>query len=327
MILGLSALVFGTTAFLPAEVVMPKAPVLVAKSSGFDVSAHIKAGLQSRNRMNKARPANTPQIEAESFSSYPNLAVSAALINRALNREYWVEEGAHFDPEFNGRLVQSIQEPFLLARGIKEVVSVGVSDYAGSDARRMQNINATIAKFDGHIIKRGETFSFNELLGEVTEEAGFAYARVLRNSTNAWGLGGGVCQISTNVFRAALNAGLTIDDRRSHSVRFDKYEPAGLDATIYIGVQDLKFTNNTPGDLLMKFAMREEKMVTVLYGTNDTRQVSLEKTKHWEGYDGRLSAHWQRFVNFAESAEEATFTSSYRPLVIEEEVEEVASDE
>lgn len=316
MILGLSALVFGATALLSSDTQEPS--VLMAKSSGFDVSAHIKAGLQERNRMSNAKSANTPQIKAELFSSYSNLSVSAALINRALNQEYWLEEGAHFDPKFNRRLVQNIYEPFLLERGIKEVVSVGVSDYAGSDARRMKNINVTIAKFDGYIIKRGEQFSFNELLGEVTEEEGFTYARVLRNGANAWGLGGGVCQISTNVFRAALNAGLTIDDRRSHSVRFKKYEPAGLDATIYIGVQDLKFTNNTPGDILMKFAMRDEKLVTIFYGTNDTRQVSLEKTKHWEGYDGRLSTHWQRLVDFAESSEEATFTSSYRPLVTEE---------
>lgn len=316
MILGLSALVFGATALLPSDTREPS--VLMAKSSGFDVSAHIKARLQERNRMSNAKSANTPQIKAELFSSYSNLSVSAALINRALNQEYWLEEGAHFDPKFNRRLVQNIYEPFLLERGIKEVVSVGVSDYAGSDARRMKNINVTIAKFDGYIIKRGEQFSFNELLGEVTEEEGFTYARVLRNGANAWGLGGGVCQISTNVFRAALNAGLTIDDRRSHSVRFKKYEPAGLDATIYIGVQDLKFTNNTPGDILMKFAMRDEKLVTIFYGTNDTRQVSLEKTKHWEGYDGRLSTHWQRLVDFAESSEEATFTSSYRPLVTEE---------
>ncbi len=320
MLLGLSALIFGTTPLLSRDV-REESAVLTAKSSGFDVSAHIKAQLQDRNRINNAKPASTPQIKAELFSSYSNLSVSAALINRALNSEYWEEEGTHFDPEFNTRLVQSINEPFLLQRGIKEVISVGISDYSGSSARRMKNINATIAKFDGYIIRQGEQFSFNKLLGEVTEEEGFTYARVLRNSANAWGLGGGVCQISTNIFRAALNAGLTIDDRRSHSVRFDKYEPAGLDATIYIGVQDLKFTNNTPGDILMKFAMRDEKLVTIFYGTKDTRQVSLEKTKHWEGYDGRLSTHWKRSVQFAESEEEETFTSNYRPLVTEEDKE------
>jgi hypothetical protein len=318
MILGLTALVFsvGTT---PPDLVKP------VQNTSFDISAHIKAQLQERNRMSKSKPANSPEVEPEAFTAYPQLDVSAALINRALNRDYWVNEGAHFDPAFNGRLKQNIQEPFLNERGINEVLSVGVSDYAGSDARRMQNINATIAKFDGHIIKRGETFSFNELLGSVSEEEGFTYARVLRNSANAWGLGGGVCQISTNVFRAALNAGLTIDERRAHSVRFEKYEPAGLDATIYLGLLDLKFTNNTPGDILMKFAMRDEKMVTVFYGSKDTRHVTLEKTKHWEGYDGRLAAHWKRQVNFSQSAEEATFTSSYRPLVTDDS-EEVVSE-
>jgi vancomycin resistance protein YoaR len=275
--------------------------------------------------MSNAQPANTPQVLPETFSNYANLDVSAALINRSLNSEYWVDEGAHFDPENNGRLLQSIQEPFLQERGIKEVLSVGVSDYAGSDARRMQNINATIAKFDGHIIKRGEKFSFNDLLGSVSEEDGFTYARVLLNSANAWGLGGGVCQVSTNVFRAALNAGLTIDQRRAHSVKFEKYEPAGLDATIYLGEIDLQFTNNTPGDILIKFAMRDEKLITVLYGTKDTRHVTLQKTKKWQGYDGREAAHWERKIQYAGHSEEETYVSNYRPLVTEEDTEAVAA--
>ncbi len=319
MILGLSALVFsvGTT---PSDLVQPK------QNSTFDVSTHIRAQLQQRNRMSEAQPIDLEPVSAEPFSFYSDITISAALINRALNSEYWVDQGPHFDPQNNARLVQTVQEPFLRERGIKEVVSVGVSDFSGSDWRRMKNINATIAKFDGYILKKGETFSFNDLLGEVTEEEGFAWARVLRNSTNAWGLGGGVCQVSTNIFRAALNAGLTIDDRRAHSVKFDKYEPAGLDATIYLGIQDLKFTNNTPGDILMKFVMRDEKMVTVFYGTKDNRTVKLSKTKHWEGYDGRTATHWQRDIEAGPSSAEETFVSNYRPLITEEE-DEVAADE
>ena len=319
MILGLSALVFsvGST---PPDLVTPQ------RESSFDVSKHIRAQLQDRNRMSEANPAASPKVEAKPFSFYPDITVSAALINRALNREYWLAEGPHFDPQYNHHLVQGVQEPFLQERGITDVISVGVSDFAGSDARRMQNINAAIAKFDGYIIKQGETFSFNDLLGSVSEEEGFTWARVLRNSANAWDLGGGVCQVSTNVFRAALNAGLTIDDRRSHSVKFDKYEPAGLDATIYLGIQDLQFTNNTPGDILMKFVMRDEKMVTVFYGTKDNRQVRLEKTKHWEGFDGRMATHWQRNIEAGPSQNQETFVSNYRPLV-EADTEGVATEE
>lgn len=317
MILGLTALVFSLSPQdLVSSTTTPTPPARAR--SGYDVSAQIRAQLQTRNMMNEAQLANSPQVEPTPFSFYPALEVSAALINRALNQEYWVKEGPHFDPQFNARLVQTITEPFLLERGIKDVISVGVSDYTGSDAKRMQNINATIAQFDGYIIRKDETFSFNDKLGEVTEAQGFTWARVLRNSANAWGLGGGVCQVSTNVFRAALNAGLPIDERRAHSVKFEKYEPAGLDATIYLGVQDLQFTNNTPGDILMKFAMRDEKLITVLYGTNDHREVKLTKTKHWEGYDGRTATHWQRNIESGPSAAEETFVSNYRILVTEE---------
>lgn len=323
MLLGLSALVFSVGSTPPDLVQVSPEP----KNASFDISTHIRAQLQERNRMREAKPAMQEPVSAEPFKFYSDITVSAALINRALNPEYWVKEGAHFDPVNNARLVQTVQEPFLRERGIKDVVSVGVSDFAGSDWRRMQNINATIAKFDGYILKKGETFSFNDLLGEVTTEAGFTWARVLRNSANAWGLGGGVCQISTNVFRAALNAGLVIDDRRAHSVKFEKYEPAGLDATIYLGIQDLKFTNNTPGDILMKFVMRDEKLVTVFYGTKDNRSVQLKKTKHWEGYDGRTATHWQRNIEAGPSKAEETFVSNYRSLVTEEENEEVATEE
>lgn len=315
MILGLIALMFETGGGLSK---LPEALPSRPKTANFDVSSHIKAQLQERSRMSFVQVANTPEVTETAFNFYPQLSVSAALINRALNTEYWVKEGSHFDPQFNSRLVQNVQEPFLQQRGIKEVISVGVSNFVGSDASRLQNIEATIAKFDGFILKQGEKFSFNDLLGQVTEEEGFTWARVLKNGANAWGLGGGVCQVSTNVFRAALNAGLLIDERRAHSVKFEKYEPAGLDATIYLGGQDLQFTNNTPGDILMKFVMRDEKLITVFYGTNDHRQVKLVKTKHWEGYDGRTSTHWQRNIEAGSSAAEEIFVSNYRLLVTNE---------
>ena len=305
MFLSFMALAFGV-----GEVAV--APQAKAERPAFDVSVHLKAQLAARSRMDEVQLAAAPVVEPGLFSFYKDFEVSAALVNRALSREYWVSQGAHFDPVHNHQLEQSVTEPFLRDRGITEVLSVGVSDYAGSRPNRLQNMQTTIDRFDGYIVKRGETFSFNQILGEVTEEAGFTWARVLKNGQNAWGLGGGVCQISTNLFRAALNAGLTINDRRAHSLDFDKYAPTGLDATIYLGQQDLVFTNNTPGDILMKFVRRDEKLVTVFYGTRDTRQVALKKTKHWEGFDGRIATHWTRTVNYRDSVDEAIFVSYYR---------------
>lgn len=311
MLLELTSFVLGLNSIPTAQAQPPKLQ--------FDVSSHIRADLAQRNRVEQSREAMaSPIIEKKPFSHYADLTVPESLIEAALNRQHWVRQGAHFDPQYNHKLSHVLTAPFLRDRGIKEVLSVGVSSFAGSRANRMQNIEATLARFDGFIIPRGETFSFNEQLGEVTEEAGFAWARVLRNGKSAWGLGGGVCQVSTNVFRAALNAGLTIDDRRAHSLIFEKYAPTGLDATIYLGAQDLKFTNNTPGDVLMKFVMRDQKMVTVFYGTRDTRQITLEKTKHWEGFDGRTATHWNRKVQYVDSATEDTFISNYRPDPVEE---------
>lgn len=310
MILGLASLVF-SAGVTPPDLVQKVGP------SSFDVSSRIKAQLEQRSRMDQVQPVvavSEPVEVAKLFSHYPGFEVSAALINRALDPKHWVAQGAQFDPQYNQKLEQTVTQPFLRDRGIKEVLAVGVSDYAGSTRRRLVNMKASIAQLDGYIIPQGETFSFNQVLGEVTEEKGYVWARVLRNSKNAWGLGGGVCQVSTNVFRAALNAGLEITDRRAHSIAIDKYAPTGLDATIFIGYQDLQFVNNTPGDVLMKFVMRDDKLVTVLYGTKDHRLITLEKTKHWEGYDGRLATEWTRTVTRGEQARIDVFNSNYRPV-------------
>lgn len=273
-----------------------------------DVSNRLKSQLQQRNRDSFRQVAQTPIVENKPFTRYENLSVSASLINRALDPknllDWW-----HFDPRNNFVLEQKVTEPFLLKRGIKEVISVGVSDFTGSSPNRIKNIEATLAKFDGQIITKGETFSFNELLESVTEEAGFKYERVIVDGKDRWGLGGGICQVSTNVYRAALNAGLPINERRNHSRAIEKYAPHGLDATIYIGKQDLKFTNDTKGDILMKFVMRDQKLVTIFYGTPKDQLVKMEKVKTWKGYDGRLTTHWERKVG----AESELIISHYAP--------------
>ena len=284
----------------------------LAPVAEFDVNVHIKAQLAERNRQNESSvQVQTPVFNTEKpFSQYADLPVSGALLNRAETPENLLESG-HFDPAKNNFLVQKITEPFLRDRGIQEVISVGVSDFTGSSKNRLANIEATLKKFDGQIIEQGADFSFNELLKEVTEADGFKYERVIVGGKDRWGLGGGVCQVSTNLFRAALNAGLPILERRNHSRAIEKYAPHGLDATIYLGQLDLRFTNDTPGDILMRFVMRENKLFTVFYGTKDTRSVTLEKSHHWEGYDGRLTTHWTRAVSKGSEEQAETFVSHY----------------
>jgi vancomycin resistance protein YoaR len=98
------------------------------------------------------------------------------------------------------------------------------------------------------------------------------------------GDGGGVCQVSTTVFRAALNAGLPITDRRAHAYRVGYYEQdskPGIDATVYNPTTDLKFLNDTGNHILVqtKVDTKNLKMEVNIYGTKDGRTASISEPK------------------------------------------------
>lgn len=270
-----------------------------------------KIQLQERNRQNDRQVRETFDTPDTGFEFYSGLTIPAAMLNRVFDPENHVSEGFHFDPEKTHRIDFKVKEPFLKKRGIAEVVGVGVSDFAGSSEKRIQNIMQSLSRYDGQIIPAGTEFSFNELLGDVTEEGGYAWERTILNGESSWGIGGGICQVSTNIFRAALNAGLPIAERRAHSYVIDKYGPTGLDATIYKGSQDFKFTNDTEHDMLLRIVRREDHLAAFLLGTRD-RQVSLEKASHWEGYDKRVATHWARTIKKNALVVNENFASHYR---------------
>lgn len=171
---------------------------------------------------------------------------------------------------------ETIVHPDLKARGIQEIIAVGESNFSGSSSARRQNIRAAIRKFNGTIIKKGRTFSFNNILKSVEEKDGFVKELVIKGNETTKELGGGVCQVSTTAFRAAFNGGLPLVNRRNHSYAVPYYKPYGLDATIYLGAQDFRFKNDTPGDLLMQAYVKGDNAYFVFYGTSDNRTVQLE---------------------------------------------------
>ena len=164
----------------------------------------------------------------------------------------------------------------LKERGIKEVVSIGESNFTGSPATRKQNIRAAAKKYHGHVVPQGETFSFNKILDRVEEAGGFARELVIKGDGLSKEYGGGVCQVSTTAFRAAFQGGFPITQRRNHSYDVPYYTPVGLDATIYLGGQDFRFTNDTPGDILIQTYTEGDNLFFVFYGSHDDRRVVLE---------------------------------------------------
>lgn len=155
--------------------------------------------------------------------------------------------------------------------GINEIIGTGQSNFKGSPKNRRHNIAVGAASLNGILIKPGETFSLVQALGEVDQAAGYLPELVIKGDETIPEYGGGLCQIGTTVFRAALASGLPIVERRSHSYRVVYYEPAGKDATIYNPNPDFKFTNDTGQHILIQTRIEGDDLYFDFWGTPDGR--------------------------------------------------------
>jgi vancomycin resistance protein YoaR len=158
--------------------------------------------------------------------------------------------------------------------GVVGLVSSYETFYGGVP-NRLHNVQLVAHLVDNHLIAPGEEFSFNKTTGERSAEKGFLAAPVIVNGELQTGLGGGVCQVSTTVFNAAFEAGLSITERTNHALYISHY-PLGRDATVdYPGI-DLKFENDTGHWLLLRTFVGTGSLVVNLYGTPVHRKVEVE---------------------------------------------------
>lgn len=167
----------------------------------------------------------------------------------------------------------------LKARGITDLIGMGESNFAGSPTNRIYNVNFGANLFNGIIVPQGEEFSFVENMGVVDEAHGWRSELVIKGDETIPEAGGGICQISTTAFRAALFTGLPITDRRNHSYAVSYYGQDlgyGLDSTVYQNAPDSKWINDTAGDLLMQVYTEGTKLYFVFYGTPTGRKVLME---------------------------------------------------
>ncbi|MFZ2299814.1 MAG: VanW family protein [Candidatus Moraniibacteriota bacterium] len=178
-------------------------------------------------------------------------------------------------------LPTEITQPKLVASdrerlGLKELVGEGRTNFKGSPKNRIYNIVRSLEQFQNIIIAPGEEFSFVDYLGEVDGEHGYLPELVIKNNETIPEFGGGICQVSTTVFRAAIYSGMKITQRRQHAYPVKYYAPYGMDATIYIPKPDLAFVNNTPGAILMQSTIVGTELTFRFYGTKDGRAVSVD---------------------------------------------------
>lgn len=169
--------------------------------------------------------------------------------------------------------------------GIRELINAQTSFFYDSSAARIQNITTAASRFHGLLVPPWTTFSMGEVLGDVSLDNGYSEALIIFGNRTIQGVGGGVCQVSTTLFRTAFFGGYPIVERHPHAYRVAYYELkadggyntslAGLDATVFVPLVDFKFTNDTPYWLLMETYVNQaaRTLTWKFYSTSDGRQI------------------------------------------------------
>lgn len=187
-------------------------------------------------------------------------------------------------PQASWEIVLAKIEPEYLTEsgadlGIKEISGQAQTSFAGSPVNRRFNIKHGASILNGVLVPPGAVFSTLAALGEVDREHGWRSELVIKKDKTIPEFGGGLCQVSTTLFRSVLNAGLPVLERQNHSYRVRYYEPAGMDATIYSSKPDFKFLNDTGHYLLIQSRLVGDNLTFELWGTKDGRLVELSKPK------------------------------------------------
>jgi len=227
--------------------------------------------------------------------------------------------------------------------GIKERIGRGESFYQHSIPNRIYNVALASTRINSALIPPGEEVSFNKMVGEVSGATGYRPAYIISGGRTVLGDGGGLCQVSTTMFRAAMSAGLPILERWGHAYRVSYYElnsRPGVDATVIAPSKDFRFKNDTPGHILIQ-TINDPKalhLVIEIYGTSDGRVTSISEPKVWGNTpplptiyqdDPTLPAGTMKQVDWAapgakasfeykvarngETIQDKTFSTTYRP--------------
>lgn len=226
--------------------------------------------------------------------------------------------------------------------GIKERIGRGESYYAHSIPNRIFNVDLASSRLNSALVPPGEDVSFNKLVGEVSGATGYRPAYIISAGRTVLGDGGGLCQVSTTLFRAAMSAGLPILERWGHSYRVSYYElnsKPGVDATVIAPSKDFRFKNDTPGHILIQ-TINDPKnlhLVIEIYGTSDGRVATITEPKVWGitpplptvyqddptlpagtlkqvdwSASGAKASFDYKVVRNGETLQERTFTTTYR---------------
>ena len=213
-------------------------------------------------------------------------SLSQEIMTTFINLEKSNEKQEKLTPTFES-IEPKIKNTDVNDLGIKELLGKGTSTFWHSSAIRNINITKGSSIVNRILVAPGDTFSFVKSLGEVSLATGYKQAYIIRQGKTELDVGGGICQVSTTLFRAMLDAGLNITERKNHAYRVSYYEEdskPGFDATIFIPSPDLKFVNDTAHHILIQSVldMDNRRLTYEIYGTSDGRKTNITNYRQWD---------------------------------------------
>lgn len=146
-------------------------------------------------------------------------------------------------------------------------ISTYSTTYNAGLTARTKNLKLAASKINGLILKPGETFSYNRVVGKRTIAAGYQNAAIFSGGKVVDDVGGGICQISSTLYGAVLNANLQVIERTNHGMQ-TSYSKPGIDATVYYGSLDFKFKNNRNVPIKLYASVSGGKVVVSIKGEN-----------------------------------------------------------
>lgn len=243
------------------------------------------AGLKRVNGQFVVTPAQTGyKIDKETILSQVYDLIDSRDFGKEVIFDINVTEPKHKDADVNG---------------ITGIIGTYSSPYTGGDDNRIQNLRNGCAKINGVVIYPGEEFSTNAHFNPCTEANGWASAGTIVNGKIEDSIGGGMCQVSSALYMALLNAELKITERFNHSMKVG-YADYGFDATLAGDYKDLKFINDTDCAIFIESYLANSNVIVNIYGKE------LHNT-------GRTLKFYNKFIKETPPDEPITKEDSYLP--------------
>ncbi len=233
-------------------------------------------------------PEDAYMDEKNDYEIVPSKTGISFDVAKAVKEYRQAKEGSVFTVAFE-QILPEVTTGDLTSRVFRDVLG-SYNTYGGGTDNRITNLTLAAKAIDGIELMPGETFSYNETLGERTAERGYKAAGVFVNGQHAEGIGGGICQVSTTLFDACLYADLEIVKRTNHSGRVD-YVPAGLDAAVSWGDPDFQFCNNTEYPIRISATYADGSVNVKIYGTKTNSNTVKVTTQQLDAQSYKTYRH------------------------------------